>query len=135
MLFPGMFVSPKASIPSSDLLSLPREPVPFSGSVFPPKTAHPIPPRLFRRRLIDNLQEGDTVRVIVNNNYNTTGFGGRKYVVLSTLNFLGGRNHVLGVTYITVGALGLTAALLILAFKYRLKRPTDSAIFNKLKNV
>lgn len=79
------------------------------------------------------MEAGDVVQVTVENNYNTTQFSGQKYVVLSTLSFLGGRNHVLGITYITVGALGLMAALLILGLKVRLKQPADPALLNILK--
>ena len=68
------------------------------------------------------LRPRDVVTVEIQNLYDTSTFGGTKYVVLSTLNFMGGKNNVLGVTYITVGGFSVLAALLILALSPRFKK-------------
>lgn len=65
-------------------------------------------------RVINTDLKGDYV-VEINNNYPVTSFGGKKYIVLSTTSWLGGKNPFLGYAYMIVGAvcilLGIIFAL------------------------
>ena len=64
-------------------------------------------------KIHDDLNEGDIIAVNLMNNYNTYLFGGKKKLVLTTENWLGGANVFLGVAYIFVGAFYLVASLII----------------------
>ncbi len=72
------------------------------------------------------LQKGEYIDVLVDNNWNSYGFGGAKRVVLSTSSWLGGANDFMGIAYIVVGcvclALGMFFTVLV-ALKGR--RPGD----------
>ncbi|KAL5171763.1 ALA-interacting subunit 3 [Glycine soja] len=63
-----------------------------------------------------NIEVNDEVMLVIENNYNTYEFGGRKSFVLSTTTRVDGRNHFLGMTYILVGGISLlfAAAFLLL---------------------
>lgn len=58
-----------------------------------------------------DLQADDVVTVIVQNNYNTYGFGGTKKFILSTTSWIGGKNSFLGRAYISVGGFCLFLAV------------------------
>ncbi|KAJ4828799.1 ALA-interacting subunit 5 [Turnera subulata] len=58
-----------------------------------------------------DLHPDDVITVIIENNYNTYGFGGKKKLVLSTTSWIGGKNSFLGRAYITVGGLCLFLAV------------------------
>ena len=69
-------------------------------------------------RVIDSfdLVKGDKLRINVNNIYPVNEFDGKKYVVISTISWLGGKNPFLGYAYLIVGGL---CAILALAFSLK----------------
>ncbi|KAL4387097.1 hypothetical protein GQ457_09G004010 [Hibiscus cannabinus] len=66
-------------------------------------------------RIEEDLDVGDYVVVQLMNNYNTYSFGGKKKLVLSTSNWLGGKNDFLGLAYVVVGSCSLTIAIVFMA--------------------
>jgi hypothetical protein len=58
------------------------------------------------------LYAGDTIRVNVSNQFNIEPYSGQKWVVVSTVSWLGGRNFFLGSAWIVVGGLCFLLALL-----------------------
>ncbi|KAK6925889.1 CDC50/LEM3 family [Dillenia turbinata] len=69
-----------------------------------------------------DLQANDVIEVSLKNNYNVYSFNGKKRIVLSTANWIGGKNDFLGVAYITVGGICFFLALCFTALY--LKKPS-----------
>lgn len=72
-------------------------------------------------KIEQDLTVGSSLKISINNVYNTYSFGGKKKLVLSTTSWLGGKNDFLGVAYITVGSLCIFLALVF--FLVHLKNP------------
>ncbi|KAJ8773903.1 hypothetical protein K2173_009334 [Erythroxylum novogranatense] len=71
-------------------------------------------------RIEESLQANDVIEVVIQNNYNTYSYNGKKTVILSTTTWIGGRNQFLGIAYLSVGSLCLFIAILfILVFVLR----------------
>lgn len=61
-----------------------------------------------------DLDVNDEITIVIENNYNTYQFGGRKSVVLSTTTWIGGKNDFLGIAYILIGGLSWLYSLVFL---------------------
>ena len=73
------------------------------------------------------LYAGDVVTVTVDNQYDVAPFHGSKYVVVSTVSWLGGQNNFLGAAWITVGGLCFLFAFLFAVAT--LIRPPPQRVF------
>ncbi|CAL1373809.1 unnamed protein product [Linum trigynum] len=62
-------------------------------------------------RIEGDLQVNDNIEVVVENNYNTYSFGGKKWLILSTTSWIGGKNEFIGIAYLTIGGLCLFLAI------------------------
>jgi hypothetical protein len=60
---------------------------------------------------------GETLKLDIQNRYNTYSFDGSKTVILSTANWLGGKNTFLGIAFLTVGCLSALLAAGFLLFR------------------
>ncbi|GER49751.1 ALA-interacting subunit 3 [Striga asiatica] len=54
-------------------------------------------------RIETDLEANEIIKVVIQNNYNTYAFNGKKKLVISTTTWIGGKNDFLGRVYITVG--------------------------------
>ncbi|XP_073281470.1 ALA-interacting subunit 3-like [Primulina huaijiensis] len=73
-------------------------------------------------RIETDLEANDKITVVIENNYNTYSFDGKKNLVISTTTWIGGKNDFLGKIYITVGGICLflaTAFILVYLLRPR----------------
>ncbi|GMI77773.1 hypothetical protein like AT5G46150 [Hibiscus trionum] len=77
-------------------------------------------------RIEEDLDVGDYVVVKLMNNYNTYSFGGKKKIVLSTSNWLGGKNDFLALAYVFVGSSSLAVAVVFMLLHLRSQRKSLS---------
>lgn len=76
----------------------------------------------------EDLEAEELLTVHLANNYNTYSFGGKKKLVLTTSNWLGGKNNFLGLAYIASGCLSIFTAILFALLHVKNPRPnTDVA--------
>lgn len=71
-------------------------------------------PKKLWGRIRQDLKKGNKLTLKVQNNYDVSIYEGKKKLVFSTTNFLGGKNVFLGVSFVVVGC--LTLALTVLFF-------------------
>ena len=70
-------------------------------------------------RIPSNLEKGD----ILKNNYNVSKFGGKKYLIIRTINSFGGKNIVLAIGYIIFGGISLILGIIFfISFKAKEKK-------------
>ena len=63
-------------------------------------------------RINQDLNEGEVITLNVENNYDVSGFNGKKYFILSEINKLGQNNILMGGCYIIVGGSSIILALI-----------------------
>ena len=71
---------------------------------------------------IDTDMQPGTYIFDINSNYDVSSFNGKKSIVLSTTNELGGKNYFLAICYIVVGCLSFLFAIIFFAAYCRKKR-------------
>ncbi|KAF9596151.1 hypothetical protein IFM89_007469 [Coptis chinensis] len=76
-----------------------------------------------------DLEANETITVVIQNNYNTYSFGGKKKLVLSTTSWIGGKNDFLGIAYLTVGGLCLFLAVSFIIVYVAKPRPLGDPSF------
>ncbi|KAK8608198.1 hypothetical protein V6N13_023628 [Hibiscus sabdariffa] len=85
-------------------------------------------------RIEEDLDVGDYVNVKLMNNYNTYSFGGKKKLVLSTSNWLGGKNDFLALAYVFVGSSSLTIAIVFLLLHLYSRRGWTSDFMEEVRH-
>lgn len=63
-----------------------------------------------------DLEADDQITVVIQNNYNTYTYDGKKTLVISTASWIGGKNDFLGKMYMTVGGASLCLAIVFILF-------------------
>ncbi|KAL9163529.1 hypothetical protein ABFS82_06G046400 [Erythranthe guttata] len=74
-------------------------------------------------RIETDLEANEMIKVVINNNYNTYTFKGKKKLVISTTTWIGGKNDFLGKVYITVGGICLFIAVAFISVYLIRPRP------------
>uniref|UniRef100_A0A2N9GT83 ALA-interacting subunit n=1 Tax=Fagus sylvatica TaxID=28930 RepID=A0A2N9GT83_FAGSY len=77
-------------------------------------------------RIEEDLDADDVILVNLMNNYNTYSFGGKKKLVLSTSNWLGGKNDFLGFAYIYVGSSCIFVAVVFILLHIKIRPYPDT---------
>ncbi|KAK2425270.1 ALA-interacting subunit 1 [Trifolium repens] len=62
-------------------------------------------------KIESDLEANAEIDIVIQNNYNTYEFGGKKNLVLSTTTWIGGKNPFLGMAYLVIGGLSLFCAI------------------------
>eukprot|EP01062_Namystynia_karyoxenos_P024159 TRINITY_DN19396_c0_g1_i1.p1 TRINITY_DN19396_c0_g1~~TRINITY_DN19396_c0_g1_i1.p1 ORF type:complete len:529 (+),score=102.12 TRINITY_DN19396_c0_g1_i1:127-1587(+) len=88
--------------------------------------------RKLYRKINRNLEPGK-YQVEVSHRFDTSGFDGEKYVILSTLSWIGGKNYFLGGAYIAVGSLCFLLAIgfAVKHFFFRTNTATTLQTYNE----
>ncbi|XP_052196693.1 ALA-interacting subunit 1-like isoform X2 [Diospyros lotus] len=71
------------------------------------------------------LEANQNLTVLIQNNYNTYSFAGKKKLVLSTTSWIGGKNDFLGIAYLAVGGLCLFVAISFVLLYLLKPRPLE----------
>ena len=80
-------------------------------------------PKKLWGRIDQDLESGTQIDVAINNNYNVDFYEGKKKIILSNANKFGGKNKVLGISYIIVGGLSFLFAILFpIGYKFQLEK-------------
>ena len=69
-------------------------------------------PRKLWGKINRDLKKDDKIEITIANNYNVSSYEGKKKIILSNANGLGGKNTFLGISYIVVGGLSLICAII-----------------------
>lgn len=77
----------------------------------------------------EDLEEGKLLIVHLTNNYNTYSFGGKKKLVLTTSNWLGGKNNFLGISYIIAGSFSILIAIVFSLLHVKNPRPLTDVVY------
>ncbi|XP_050234865.1 putative ALA-interacting subunit 2 [Mercurialis annua] len=86
-------------------------------------------------RIEEDLDADDVIVVHLMNNYNTYSFGGKKKLVISTSNWLGGRNDFLGAAYVFVGSSAIILSLVFLLLHVKNPRPYRDIAYWNVKGI
>ena len=80
-------------------------------------------PKKLWGRIDQDLESGTQIDVVINNNYNVDFYEGKKKIILSNANKFGGKNKVLGISYIIVGGLSLVFAIIFpIGYKFQIEK-------------
>ena len=60
------------------------------------------------------LKKGQVLNVTIENNFDAKKFDGKKFLILSTANILGGKNYFLGISYIVLGCICIILAVVFI---------------------
>ncbi|XP_010923823.1 putative ALA-interacting subunit 2 isoform X2 [Elaeis guineensis] len=71
----------------------------------------------------EDIDADEIITVHLVNNYNTYSFGGKKKIVLTTSNWLGGKNGFLGMAYIAIGTSFVLISVLFALIHVKYPRP------------
>ena len=83
-------------------------------------------PRKLWGRIERDLKEGDIIDVEINNHYYVKHYDGEKKIVLSNATVFGGKNKILGISFIVVGCISILAGiLLVVGYKYQMRKEKD----------
>ena len=73
-------------------------------------------------RIEQDLKKGDKVSLVIVDNYDVSSFEGKKYLILSNVNSLGGKNVFIGASYIFIGSIILIFGIVLyFGIKYHSK--------------
>lgn len=68
------------------------------------------------------IPKDSLVKIRIKNRYNTYQFDGQKSIVLSTTSWLGGKNDVIGISYVTAGAISMLCSVTYLLLHLQFPR-------------
>lgn len=74
------------------------------------------------------IEAGEYTVTVNPNNYDVSGWDGKKYIYLSTVNDLGGTNDFLGIAFLTMG--GIVVAIMIVFIVLKFIRGKDEELYS-----